>query len=447
MKRLGTLVLGAAALAAVQGCSDEATLYLSGPPGAAAKIEISNSAVTVVIGKTAMVGARAEDAVGNATGDAVTLSACDGLVSVTPGSATSQWSATATVTGAGMGETCVLAQAAGMTDTIRLTVGPAGVAIVGPDTILSGTGGEYTTTAVDAAGNPISGTVPLAWSSANTARLVVGAPTGQARGRSPGKVDVQVTAPGGATAEKEVVVVTGVFAGTLSATSGQPGGLITVARAADGEQWDEDTQVKLGSVTAWVDVFTSSNLTFAIPATGSTSSQTLGFTNMGPGQVAQNGSFTPTLAKRDKYDPGNVDNTCSIPATVLDYDAAKSPGNAVYIVHDGASVASGGQGTGSCLDAGGDGYDHWFTFKTGATGITDIVANWRLAGDYDLVVCDAAAKVAANAGDCEYGYSGNANDETMTGLELTPNTQYWFAFEVWSGNSGINNARIAVTAK
>ena len=119
----------------------------------------------------------------------------------------------------------------------------------------------------------------------------------------------------------------------------------------------------------------------------------------------------------------------------------KSPGGAVYITHDGGT-----QGRSSCLE-GGSGYDHWFTFTTGATGVTGIAATWRLSGDNDLVVCDTPAKVAGNDDSCEYGYSGNTNDETLTGMALAANTQYWFAFEAYAANAGINNIKIVVTTK
>jgi hypothetical protein len=446
MKRLSAFVVTAVTLsAAVQGCSKEAPLYVGGPPGAEARQALSTSSTAMKIGESAAIGARAEDAVGNVTGAAVAFASCNSsIATVTSGAADAEWTSTGSINGVGMGTTCVTASSGGITDTVEVAVGPAGLVIVGPDTVLSGALGEYSITAVDGAGTAITGTVPLTWTSSNSAQLVVGAPTGEARGRSPGSPNVRVFAPGGANASKKVVVITGVFAGVLSATSGTPGGLITATKAADGEVFDGDTQVKVGGVTAFVDTYTSGGLTFAIPGTGSTAAQTLGFTNLGAGQVAQNTSFTPTLAATDKYQPGNVDNACNVPATIPDFATVKSPANAVYIVHDGRVESS------SCIDGGGAANDHWFTFTTGGSGVIDLVATWQVAGDYDLVICDTADKVANNGASCAYGYSGGSahqNDETMTNVALAPNTKYWFAFEEYDGTLGINNVKIVLTKK
>ena len=76
MKRLFTLVLGAATLVAVQGCSKEAALYLGGPPGPAASLALSSSRFDLLAGSSAEVSARAEDAVGNVVAGAASFASC-----------------------------------------------------------------------------------------------------------------------------------------------------------------------------------------------------------------------------------------------------------------------------------------------------------------------------------------------------------------------------------
>jgi hypothetical protein len=383
MKRLSILVLGAAALAAVQGCSDEPTLYLSGPPGPAVALKVSNSAIAMQIGGSTTVGVRAQDAVGNPTSDAVTLTACDALVTVGNQAASAQWTATATIAGVGMGTSCVLAQGAGITDTVHVVVGPAGVLLDGPDTILSGTLGQYTASFVDGAGSALTGSIPLKWTSSNTALLVVGELSGSAQGQTPGTVSVRAFAPGGANASRAVVIIPDAFAGSLSSASAAPGQLITVTQSAGSPDFDTDTQVRVGGVVAWVDglvdaiVGRARRVMFAVPATGSTTSQALAFSNIGSGQVAQNGSFTPTQAMQDVYAPGNLD-----PFQGPVVDNVKSPGGHIYIVNSGA--CAGGVGA-DC--------DDFFTISAGATDRTvTVTVNWvnsaGVAGDLDILWVD-----------------------------------------------------------
>jgi hypothetical protein len=441
MRQLYALLVGGVALTvAVQGCKDPA-LYVGGPPGAAAALQVSNSKLALAIGETAMIGASALDSVGNATSTMPSFSSCDGSV-VSVGTATpfAGFTNAAQLQAAGLGVSCVIVQAAGFTDTVKVSTGPAGVVIVGPDTVGSGNSASYTVEAYDAAGTVLTGTTAYEWSSSNTGRMSVDAASGEAAGKSTGSVTMRLVAPGGANAVKSLVVAPGVFGGALSATSAAPGALITATRAADGPEFDADVAASLDGVSAYVDEITPDAVMFAVPATGSAAAGTLTLANMGPLQIAQTTGFTASKAVEDVYSPGNIDNTCNVPGTIPVFENVMSPLGAVYIVHDGTT-----HGTGSCLDAGGGGHDHWFTFTTGATGVIDLVATWPLAGDYDLVICDSDAKVAGNDGSCSYGYSGNSNDETMIGVTLAANTQHWFAFETWSGNAGLNNVKIVLT--
>jgi hypothetical protein len=425
MKRLGTLLLGAAALAVAQGCSKEPALYLGGPPGPATNQVVSNSNVTVMIGDSAAVGARAEDAVGNATADAVTLSTCNAAIAtVTGASSSEEWSATAFIKGAGMGSSCVLAQSGGLTDTISVTVGPAGVAIVGPDTVGSGNTADYTVVPVDMAGTELTGTVAYAWSSSNTARLVIDADAGTVAGKSTGAVDVRVFAPGGANAKKTVTVAAGVFGGALSATSAAPGVLITATRAAGADPWDTDTQVQLAAVSAYVDSYTSDALTFAVPATGSTAAATLGFLNIGPNQLAQNTTFTATKADADVYSPANLDYTGAV-----DVDVAKTAKNNIYLVS-----------AGTCAGGAGAACDHFFKISAGASDRTvTATVTWSDGSDVDILWTDEGWN----------DYVGNFNGATSAKPEVSTvtipaNTTWLLWINMYTNGGPITNLKLTV---
>lgn len=451
MKRLFTLVLGAATLVAVQGCSKEAALYLGGPAGPIASIALSYSGFNIRVDQSATLGARGEDAVGNPTADAVSFSSCDGsVVSVASGTAPENFTAAATLTGAGMGTSCVNVTAGGLSQEVTVNVGPAALKIVG-DPIVSYNADDptangpfdFTVAPVDADGNALTGTVPLEWNTSDAGLFMVDHTDGTiVETFSLGSGTLSVSAPGGANDAVTINVAAPEFTGTASANTGDPGDLITLTRAGGGAAFDAGVTAGFGfgGLPAFIDTWTADNLNVVVPTIGVAGRSDLVISDYGPSSLDRRVVFTSTASLLDMFSPGNIDDACNIPSSIPVYENVVSPGNAVYISHDGAT-----QGTGSCLDAGDTGDDHWFTFTTGATGVTDIVATWWLAGDYDLVVCDAAAKVAGNDASCEYGYSGNSYDETMTGVALAANTQYWFAFEVWDGAAGINNVKISIT--
>jgi len=439
--RLGyKMVLGTALLVTgTLACPDDTPLYLGGPPGAATSLQLSNSAVAVVVGDSVPIGAVARDEAGNETATAVTLTACNAAVATLTGQgAGAPWSTTAFVKGVELGTTCVRAAADGLQDSIIVRTGPAGMLVVGPDTVGSGNTATYTVNAVDVAGNALSGAPEYEWSSSSKAQLAVAAATGEAAGRGTGSVSIYVRAPGGGNARKTLVVAPGVFGGTLSASSAGPGALITATKAADGASWDADTKVSVGGVAAFVDLITPSNLTFAVPATGSTAQGVLAFSAIGPDQLAQNGTFTVTKANEDLYSPGNITNDCSDPTNAPDFSAVKSALSWVYLVHDGTA-----QGSRGCQNSGAvTGYDHYLVYTTGATDeVIDVEARWTLSGDNDIIVCTTDYSSCPG-----FGFSGGTLAELdAVNLQLAANTSYFIIFSPWTANAGVNNVRIKVT--
>jgi len=393
-----------------------------------------------MVGQSTVVGGRGLDAVGNITGDAVTFTSCDGaVVTVGDGGAPEgQFTSFASLTGAGLGDACVLAQAAGFTDTVRVSVGPAGMSIVGPDTVLSGTTVSFNVAPVDAAGTELTGTAAYVWATSNKAQLVADPALGTTAGRSPGSVDLRVAAPGGANAKKAVVVVPDVFPGTLSATSAAPGELITATRPAGGLAFDADVAVRLASTNAFVDLITQDAVTFAVPATGSTAAAVLTISNITTDQIAHSTTFTATKAAEDVYSPGNITNDCSDPAAAPDYATVKSPSGWVYLVHNGT-----GQGTRGCQNSGAvTGYDHYIVYTTGASAeVIDVEARWTLSGDNDIIVCKTDYSDCPGAGFS----SGTLEELEAVDVELEANSSYWIIYSPWTGATGNNLIRIKIT--
>ena len=429
-------ILGVIVLLATAGCtSEDPALYLGGPPGPTVGLRLSSNRVTVVVGDSVALGARGSDAAGNPTADQPSFTSCDPSVA-TVGSAITDpvYTNSAWVVGVGLGVSCIAVQAAGVTDTVLLTTGPATVTITGPDTLGSGNSGTFVAEATDRAGNALTGTTSYAWSSSSVPQLAIDPETGIASGRGTGAANIQVFAPGGANGVKRVIVVPGVFGGTLSAASGAPGSLITVSRAADAPLFDADQGTSLRGVAAYVDVVAPGQFSFAVPATGSTTADTLTLLNIGPAQLAQVTTFAATKTNADVYSPGNMTNDCSDPATPIDYASAKSPLGWVYMVHTGSV-----QGATGCQN-GGAGNDHYILYETGgASESVNVTAEWRLAGDIDLYIC------TTDYSDCPAaGFSGNTNNEVVNNVPLAANSSYFVIFSPWTANAGVNNVRLKI---
>lgn len=459
MKRLCTLALGAAAFAvAVQGCTtDDPELYLGGPAGPAAAIQLSSSRIDLAAGGSATIGMRVVDAAGNTVpGVAPTISSGNTAVATAAaGAADAQWTATATVTGVALGEATLTVSGGGLTAEATALVGPASVTMTrvggGAAEVPSGGSADYEIKLWDLAGNELTN-LPAGFptwtvTSSNAARVSVTGTEGNpllwtATGAQPGAADIRVATDTKAprvgpvvTAKSTVTVVPGTFAGTLSAATAAPGTVITATKAASGPSFDADSKVNLGTTAAFIDGYTATTIRFALPAIGSAAATTLSLLDMGADQIAQTTTFTPTKASEDVYSPGNMSNNCAVPAAVPNYADVVSPGGWVFMVHNGTT-----QGGTGCVN-GGAGNDHWFLYTTGATDETvDILAYWPLAGDNDIYVY--STDFSSNP--CS-GYSGSTTDELeCAGTTLAANTSYYIIFSPWTPNAGNNNVRLTI---
>lgn len=434
----------AAILAVGLSCSDEDLIFPGGPPGPATTLDIANSDIVLVVGQTTQVGAAIRDSAGNPLPTAASITACDAKITVAPGTGNDAFNTVVDVTAASLGTSCLNVSGAGLSDSVGVVVGPAGVTITGPDTVGSGNAADFVVNAFSASGGALSGTTPYEWSTSTQARLVVDPATGQAQGRGTGTVAVRLRAPGGAAATKSVVVVPGVFGGTLSSSSGAPGMVISIARAADGAQFDSDTQVRFGGVLGYLDEIKADSLFFAVPATGATGSQTLAMTNVGPDQLAQNTSWTSNLATTDAYAANNA-ATCQAPGTTPELSSVLSRNGNVYLVHGGFGTGSASR---SCTNGGSvPQVDHYFKVTTGATALTlDLLLEWRDGSDVDILICDGGVidpNTLANCSDASF--SGSSTQEALSGAVFPANSTNYVVISMWSAGSNITNLKLNVS--
>jgi trimeric autotransporter adhesin len=334
----------------------------------------------------------------------------------------------------GFGEGTVVASGGGQSATVTVTAVPAGVLVAAaPAELGSGATAQLAADPLDTEGNSITAPDSVFTWSSSPASVISISPTGLATAQAPGTATVTVTAPGGATGTASITVVAGVFAGTLSAASAAPGTLVTATKAAAGPDFDADSKATLAGASAWIEAFTADALVFAVPATGATTAATLTLSDMGANQLAQNTSFTPTSAL-DVWSPGNITNDCSDPTSAPSYNTEKSANGWLYFSHNGTT-----QGGTGCYN-GGSGYDHFFTYTTGAAPETvEIRTEWKVAGDMDLYVCNATLTSCPIT-----GFSGATNAEVIAAASLAASTTYYIVYSPYAAGAGSNSVRLRI---
>lgn len=453
MKRI--LVGGCVALLVTAACSDDPSLYLGGPAGPTARIQLSSADVKVTVGDSVRVGGAALDAVGNVTGDVPSFTSCTGTpVTLASATADGLFTAATWVRATELGVGCVVASAGGVVDTFPVQTGPAGLAIVGPDTIVSGLSGTFTAVATALNGSALTGTTNYAWTSSGNAFLVTELAEGAATARSPGAPSILLRAPNGVSARRPVTIVPDVLLGTISQTSGSAGEVVSFARTG-GDAYDLNTQVRLGTVLGFIDRITADSIYVAMPASGVAGAQNLTIENVGPNELAQRLQYTANSAFGDTYEPGS-----SAPATAPSYMANRTTphfggitgapgGNWIYFTHSGFGTGSASRG----ILNGGTKQDHYFAFTSGPSGgtITEARLEWTNGGsggglsaaDHDLLICRADDVTFS---DCPgEGFSGNSANEVITNVALEPDTDYFVVMTAWLSRNNIHNFRLRLT--
>ncbi len=439
MERIFRRAIAAAAMVFVfAGCGDEDLIFAGGTAGPAVAIDLTTSLFELRAGETVTIGMQGRDAAGNAvTASTPTIASGDAsVVTAAAGAANDNFAATATVTATGMGETIITVTLGSLSETLTARVGPGSMLITGPDTVGSGNDGQFAITALDINGAAASGTPPLDWVTTNTGRMVVDA-AGLASGRGTGSVTLNVRGAGGAGATKTVVVAPGVFAGTLSATTGDAGALLTITRAADGAPFDDDTEVNLSGEDAWVESFTANDLVIGVPSSGVAGAQDLSIVNIGPGQLEQKTTFTANTAFGDTYQPGNTTNDCTLPTTSPDLMAIRSANNYVYFSHGGFGTGSASRG---CQNGGAQ-IDHYFTLTAGASDLNvDLFLEWDNGSDVDIIVCSDPVAFT-----CAFTFfSGDDENEDGSGVTIPAGETWYVVITMWVAGTDISNLRMGV---
>jgi len=402
--RLFGLWRAVAAVALLAACKEDPTANLV---GGAFRLVLNFDSLIVNIADSTKVTARVLDQAGNPLVEAVSMASCDqNVATVSPTSDAPLVQTSYFVKGITFGGTCVNATAGSLTDAVQIATFPATIAVTsGPDTLLSGTIGQYTFEYRDAKRNPVAGVpAPVFETSAATVAAILAAPLGSVQAKSPGAATITVRGhgplTGGITSTKAVLVIPGVFGGTLSAASAVPGDFVTATRATGGPPFDADTRVFVRGVRTFTHgTTTADNLQFVMPQTAATGIVSLLVDQISPDQIALTDSskLSSTSASLDgPNEPSNND-----PAT-----APAIAANGDYYLGNHGVCTNGG------ATAPGDDCDGFFVIANSLARPDTVTVrlDWFNASDQDILWCNAACSAFVG----NFNGATGANPENST---------------------------------
>jgi hypothetical protein len=377
-------VVGVLTIAALPlgSCKSDPLSELDGSPAA---LVTDFDLVRVAVGDTVSVTATVYDARSTPLEVPVTFTPCSGVATAVidpdyhPVPATS---ARALIIGSTLGETCVVASAAGLQDTVDVMTFPATLLITGGpanDSIPSGAVTQFGFQFLDHQGNPLSGLPDPVFTTNDTNRAAARTPTGAVQGKAPGPVVLTATGvgvnPAGITGTRSLTVVAGTFLGGVTPTAVSPGDTVTLTADPAGPGFDADTRVDVKGVRAFTFGITAGSMKFVVPATGVTGSVLLALSNMGPGQAAQNGTLTSNTASLDDPYGSANDDPATAPAITANGD--------YFVIQHGTCK------DGAVTDPGDDCDDFFKVTNSGAVVDTvNVRLDWFTAGtDVDILWC------------------------------------------------------------
>lgn len=287
--------LGAiAVLIAIGSCAEDP---LSDFDGDAAQLVTNFSELHISVGSTSTVTATVLDGRGTALIVPVTFRTCNATASAVVDATYNPVPRTSTralVTALSYGTSCVIAEAAGLSDTVNVLTFPHSIVIIGPSTVTSGDTTAYTHQYLDRTGNPVAGVPAPTWSTSPAAIGTVSA-TGDVAAKDTGIVNVTARGPGTTTAgisvTNPVTVIPAPFTVTITPNPADPGQVVKLARAPGGPAFDANTSVRFGtSVQAVVaGSLTPDSLKVAIPDLAVGGVLSVGVARMGATEITQSG--------------------------------------------------------------------------------------------------------------------------------------------------------------
>jgi hypothetical protein len=419
--RLFGLRCAVVAVAALAACKSDPTADLV---GGADRLTLEFDSLNVTIADSSKVIARVLDRAGDPVTATVSVTSCNtGVATVSLGDQSPLVQSAFFVKGITFGGTCAIATSGQLADTVQIATYPAKIVVTsGPDTLLSGTTAAYTYDYRDAVNNSVAGVPDPTFSSNDKTRVaILTTPLGTVQAKSPGAATITVTGYGplasGISTTKAVLVIPGVFTGSVNAATAIPSDIVKITKAAGGPGFDADSRVFVAGARTFTmgtaaDTagMTSDTILFVMPATGKTGIVALLVDQVSPDQIAlaDSSKLSSTTASLDgPNEPANND-----PATA----PALTANGDYYIFPHG--VCDGGAATSP-----GDDCDDFFAVTNPSA--TDTLAakvqlDWFTGSDVDILWCRNAGCTSVTTG----GGATTANPEKSS-VKIPPGATWY----------------------
>lgn len=402
--RLSGLWRAVAAVALLTACKEDPTSNLVGAPS---RLVLNFDSLIVTIADSSKITARVLDQAGNPLAEAVSMTSCDQNVArVSPASDAPLVQTSYFVRGVTFGGTCVTATSGSLSDDVRIATFPASIVLTsGPDTMLSGTLGQFTFEYRDAARNPVAGVPdPVYETSASGVAAILALPLGSVQAKSPGTATITVRGhgplEGGITGTGVVFVIPGVFGGTLSPASAAAGDIVTVTRAVGGPAFDSDTRVFVRGQRAFIHgAITADALNLVMPQTATTGIVAFLIDQISPDQIALADSSKLSSSSASLDGPNEPANNDPATAPVI-------AANGDYYIGNHGVCTNGG------ATAPGDDCDGFFSITNSLARPDTITVrlDWFNASDQDILWCNAACSAFVG----NFNGATGANPENST---------------------------------
>jgi hypothetical protein len=314
----------AAALGLAVSCKDDPTSTLRGGP---ALLTLEFDYREVVIRDSVKVTAIVRDEQNNPLPVPITVSipsnCTAGIASVAPTSAAPLPITAFFLKGLAYGTTCVVAQSNGLSDTMQVATFPARIAVIGPDTMLSGTSLQFGYSFFDAVGNVITGPPPPTWETTDALIAAVNA-TGLVAAKDPGQARVTATGvgspEGGINFGRTFVVKAGPFAGVVVPSPAYPGQTVNITHGT-APAFDANSQVLFNGTAQTLALNTPDSVRVAIPDLTAPAPVSMLLRRLGATETAVSGSFNLLLPAIE----GTVTPAAAVPTDTLQIARGTGP--------------------------------------------------------------------------------------------------------------------------
>jgi hypothetical protein len=417
-------LLGAVAIAAFGAACKGDPLADTG--GTLSRLDLEYTYREVVLGDSARTFAIERDALNTPLPPTATVRSCNAAIATVTTASDAPLQRTGFfIKALTYGSTCVIAEAGALSDTTQVATFPASVSFAGPDTVISGSTGQYTHSYFSATNANVTGQgIPApVWTSSDTLRAKT-TQTGMVSGFDPSVVNLTTTSARGPGTDainftRTVFVDPLPFRGTTSALAGVPTDTVRFARAVGAPRFNQGTSLavtfKFIAIRTFVARKTADSLYVIVPGIGTTGSDNLVIARADSAKTAEKVNFTSNTASfLDHYDVIGNDGFPVAPT-----NPSITANGDYYVVQHGTC-------TGGSVSEPGDDCDDFFRVAN-PSGIDTLRArvqvDWFTGSDVDILWCKNTT--CSGPGNVVTGGGATANNPEVSNVKIPPGATWY----------------------